>query len=72
VLLYLRWLAVRNVPPTEPGNVALNRTVWLMATVGVALSFALLTMPGVNRFQPSTVIRAGTINFRPLNGCALR
>jgi hypothetical protein len=52
VLWYLvfRWLAVRNVPPTEAGNVALNWAVWLMATIGVALSFALLALPGANRW----------------------
>jgi hypothetical protein len=52
VLLYLavRWLAARNVPPTAAGNTALEWAVWLTATAGVALSFAFLAVPGVNRW----------------------
>jgi len=52
MLLYLgvRWLATCNVPPTGTGNTALEWAVWLTSTVGVALSFALLAVPGVNRW----------------------
>ena len=53
ILLYVgvRSLAARNVPPTGTGNAALESTVWLTATIGVASSFAFLAMPGVNRWM---------------------
>ena len=52
VVLYLgvRWLAARNVPQSGSGNTALEWAVWLTATVGVALSFAFMAVPGINRW----------------------
>lgn len=48
VVLYLgvRWLAAENVPPTGPGNTALEWIVWLTATVGVATKFRLAGRAG--------------------------
>jgi hypothetical protein len=71
VLLYLgvRWLAARNVPPTGPGNTALEWAVWLTATVGVALSFALLAVPGVNRWI--LLARLAIAAFVGVNACAI-
>ena len=71
VVLYLvfRWLAVRNVPPTEPGNVALNWAVGLMATVGVALSFGLLAVPGANRWI--SFARLAIAAFIGVNACSI-
>jgi hypothetical protein len=68
VLLYLRWLAARNVPPTGPGNTALEWAVWLTATVGVALSFVLLAVPGVNRWI--LLARLAIAAFVGVNACA--
>jgi hypothetical protein len=69
VYLVFRWLAVRNLPPTEHGNAALNSAVWLMATVGVALSFALLAVPKVNRWI--LFARLAIIAFIGVNACAI-
>jgi hypothetical protein len=69
VLLYLRWLAARNVPPTGPGNTALEWAVWLTATVGVALSFVLLAVPGVNRWI--LLARLAIAAFVGVNACAI-
>lgn len=71
ILLYLgvRWLAARNVPPSAPGNTALEWAVWLTATVGVALSFALVTMPGVNRWI--LLARLALAAFIGVNACAI-
>ncbi len=71
MLLYLgvRWLAARNVPPTGPGNTALEWVVWLTATVGVALSFAFLAVPGMNRWI--ILARLGIAAFVGVNACAI-
>lgn len=71
VLLYLgvRWLAARNVPPSAPGNTALELAVWLTATVGVALSFALLAVPGVSRW--TLLARLAFAAFVGVNACAI-
>jgi hypothetical protein len=71
VVLYLcvRWLATRNVPPTESGNTALEWAVWLTATVAVALSFAFMAVPGINR---STMLaRLAFATFIGVNACAI-
>jgi len=71
VVLYLcvRWLATRNVPPTESGNTALEWAVWLTATVAVALSFAFMAVPGINR---STMLaRLAFAAFIGVNACAI-
>ena len=71
VVLYLcvRWLATRNVPPTESGNTALEWVVWLTATVAVALSFAFMAVPGINR---STMLaRLAFATFIGVNACAI-
>lgn len=64
-----RLLAARNVPPTAFGNSALNWAVWLAATLGVGLSFALLLIPGVNRWV--LLVRLGVAGFIGLNACVL-
>lgn len=64
-----RWLAARNVPPTAAGNASLNWAVWLGATVAVVLSFALLLVPGVNRWM--VMVRLGLAGFIGLNACAI-
>jgi hypothetical protein len=71
VLLYLgvRWLAARNVPPTESGNATLEWAVWLTATVGVALSFALLAVPGLNRWI--LLLRLAVAAFIGVNASAI-
>ena len=71
ILLYggVRWLAARNVPPTAAGNTALEWAVWLTATVGVALSFALLAVPGVNRWV--LLARLAVAGFIGVNACAI-
>jgi hypothetical protein len=69
VYLVFRWLAARNVPPTEPGNIALNSAVWLMATVGVTLSFALLAVPKVNRWI--LFARLAITAFIGVNACSI-
>jgi hypothetical protein len=71
VLLYLavRRLAAHNVPPTEPGNAALEWAVWLTATAGVALSFAFLAVPGVNRWV--LFARLAIAAFIGLNACSI-
>lgn len=70
-LLYVgvRWLATRNVPPTGPGNTALEWAVWLTATVGVAVSFALLAIPRVNRWI--LWARLAIAAFIGVNACAI-
>ena len=71
VLLYLgvRWLASRNVPPSGPGNTALEWAVWLTATVGVLYSFALLALRGVNRWI--MFARLAIAAFVGVNACAI-
>jgi hypothetical protein len=71
ILLYLlvRWIAARNVPPTGPGNAALEWAVWLTATAGVVLSFAFLAMPGGNRWILLT--RLAIAAFIGVNACAI-
>lgn len=71
ILLYVgvRWLGARNVPPTAPGNTALEWAVWLIATVGVVLSFAFLAMPGVNRWI--SLARLAVASFIGVNACAI-
>ena len=71
VLLYLgvRLLAARNVPPTGPGNSALEWVVWLTATVGVVLSFVFLAVPGVNRWI--LLARLAVAAFVGVNACAI-
>ncbi len=71
VLLYLgiRWLAARNVPPTGPGNTMLESVVWLTATIGVALSFVFLAVPGVNRWI--LFARLAFAAFIGVNTCAI-
>ena len=71
VVLYLgvRWLAAGNVPPTGPGNTALEWTVWLTATVGVALSFAFLAVRGMNRW--TIWARLAFAAFIGVNACAV-
>jgi hypothetical protein len=71
VLLYLgvRWLAARNVPPTASGNSALEWAVWLTATVAVALSFAFLAVPGINRWI--LLARLAITAFVGVNACAI-
>ena len=70
-VLYLgvRWLATRNVPPTESGNTALEWAVWLTATVGVALSFAFMAVPGINRW--TILARLAFAAFIGVNACAI-
>lgn len=71
VLIYLvfRWLAARNVPPTEAGNAALNWAIWLAAIVGVAASFAFIAMPGANRWV--MFARLTVVGFIGLNACVI-
>jgi hypothetical protein len=71
VVLYVGvcWIAARNVPPTAPGNTALEWAVWLTATVGVALSFALLAVRGVNRWI--LLARLALAVFVGVNACAI-
>ena len=71
ILLYagVRWLGARNVPPTAPRNTALEWAVWLIATVGVVLSFAFLAMPGVNRWI--SLARLAVASFIGVNACAI-
>jgi hypothetical protein len=71
VVLYVGvcWIAARNVPPTGPGNTALEWAVWLTATVGVALSFALLAVSGINRWI--LLARLAFAAFIGVNACAI-
>ena len=71
IVLYVgvRWLAARNVPQSAPGNITLEWAVWLTATVGVALSFAFLAVPGANRWI--TVARLAFAAFIGVNACAI-
>ena len=71
IVLYLgvRWLAARNVPPAASGNTALEWAVWLTATVGVALSFVFLAMPGANR--QILLARLAVAAFFGVNTCAI-
>jgi hypothetical protein len=71
ILLYLgvRWLAARNVPPTGSGNTSLEWTVWLIATIGVVLSFVFLAVPDVNRWV--TLMRLALAGFIGVNACAI-
>ena len=70
-VLYLgvRWLATRNVPPTESANTALEWAVWLTATVGVALSFAFMAVSGINRW--TILARLAFAAFIGVNACAI-
>ncbi len=71
VVLYLgiRGLAARNVPPTGSGNTMLESAVWLTATIGVALSFVFLAVPGVNRWI--LFERLALAAFIGVNACAI-
>jgi hypothetical protein len=71
VLAYcgFRWLAARNVPPTAAGNSALEWATWLIASVGVPLSFVTLTLPGINRW--AIFARLAVAGFIGVNACAL-
>src|ERR1051325_4703333 len=71
ILLYVcvRLLAAHNVPPTPAGNTELEWAVWLTATAGVALSFALLIVPGVNRWI--FFARLAVAAFIGVNACAI-
>jgi hypothetical protein len=71
ILLYVgvRWLVARNVPPTDPGNSALEWAVWLTAIVGVVLSFTLLAMRGANRWI--LLMRLAIAAFIGVNACAI-
>lgn len=71
VMLYVsvRWIAARNVPPTEAGNTALEWTIWLAATLGVILSFAFLPVPALNRWIALT--RLAIAAFIGVNACAI-
>src|SRR5688572_75983 len=71
IILYVvfRWLAARNVPPTASGNTTLNWAIWLVATVGVLLSFAAFAVPGVNRWI--LFIRHALAAFIGLNACVI-
>ena len=71
VLLYLgvSGLAARNMPPTAHGNSALEWSVWLTATVGVALSFVFLAVPHVSRWV--LLARSAFAAFIGVNACAI-
>jgi|GEM_PF-1271121 len=71
VALYLgiRWLAARNVPATGSGNIMLESAVWLTATIGVALSFVFLAVPGINRWI--LFARLALAAFLGVNACAI-
>lgn len=64
-----RWLAWRNVPPTDAGNVALNRAVWLAAAAGVPLSFVFFALPGANRW--ALLARLAVAALVGFNACAV-
>lgn len=68
-MLYLacRWLAARNVPPTAAGNAMLNWAIWIAVLVAVPLSFALLGLPGTNRWI--MFARLAVAAFIGLNAC---
>ncbi len=67
--LVVRWIAARNVPPTAAGNTALNWAVWLAATLGVLLAFAVFSIPGVNKWP--MLVRLAVAGFIGLNACAI-
>ena len=67
--LVFRWLAANNMEPSAAGNDALNSAVWLMATVGVALSFGFLAVPGVNRWV--SLARLAMTAFIGVNACSI-
>lgn len=68
-ILYLgcRWLAARNDPPTSAGNALLNGAIWVAVLVAVPLSFASLSLPGVNRWI--MFARLAVAAFIGLNAC---
>jgi hypothetical protein len=69
LLMTLRWIGTRNVPPTPAGNTTLNWAIWLTATVGVLASFAAFALPGGNRW--ALLVRLALAGFIGLNACAI-